>query len=325
MSDAPRAAPAADDPFAPAALRAALEPLFPAVFPPHGRGLVACRPNEYGSSSRGAVVTLGAADGTTADWLVKLERDRADPPPCSRHGIGYEARVYAALVAAAPFPAPHLAGTVELGTPPRRALVIEHLPGCLRVGEAPDDSGIVAAAAWCGRFHAWSAPRAAAPELAFLARIDGATLRAWSRRAPAVAAAVGAVPGWLGRLVALHDERVDTLLDNDATVVHGEFSVGNVLWRDGTIVPVDWESAAVGPGALDLAALVAGWPAEVVARCRAAYAAARGSDDVDTRAWEAAVLHTAFRWLPAADGPGGERLPAALEALRAAADALELG
>ena len=47
------------------------------------------------------------------------------------------------------------------------------------------------------------------------------------------------------------------------TVIHGEFYPCNILIR-GTgprarVCPVDWELAAVGPGLIDLAALMTGW------------------------------------------------------------------
>jgi aminoglycoside phosphotransferase (APT) family kinase protein len=59
---------------------------------------------------------------------------------------------------------------------------------------------------------------------------------------------------------------VERLLVLPATLIHGEFYASNVLVH-GTggrvrVCPVDWEMAAVGPGLVDLAALVAGgWSA----------------------------------------------------------------
>jgi thiamine kinase-like enzyme len=46
------------------------------------------------------------------------------------------------------------------------------------------------------------------------------------------------------------------------TFIHGEFYASNVLLQQGNgarrVCPIDWESAAVGPGLIDLAALSAG-------------------------------------------------------------------
>ena len=70
--------------------------------------------------------------------------------------------------------------------------------------------------------------------------------------------------------------------------------------RDGVIYPVDWESAAVGPGEIDLASLTEEWPAETVRRCRARYVADRWPEgepaDFD-RTLKAAQMYLHFRWL----------------------------
>ena len=43
------------------------------------------------------------------------------------------------------------------------------------------------------------------------------------------------------------------------TLVHGEFHPSNVLVGSERIWAVDWETAGVAPGLVDLAALTAGW------------------------------------------------------------------
>lgn len=68
-------------------------------------------------------------------------------------------------------------------------------------------------------------------------------------------------------LAERYDRVVESLLALPVTFIHGEFYASNVLvqetadgWR---VCPIDWEMAAVGPGLLDLAALIAGtWTEE---------------------------------------------------------------
>jgi Ser/Thr protein kinase RdoA (MazF antagonist) len=66
----------------------------------------------------------------------------------------------------------------------------------------------------------------------------------------------------LQRVAAGHDGIIQRLHALPLTFLHGEFHSTNILVRqtaDGSeVVPVDWESAAVGPGLTDLAALVSG-------------------------------------------------------------------
>ena len=85
-----------------------------------------------------------------------------------------------------------------------------------------------------------------------------------------------------------------------ATVVHGEFYPKNILLVDGVVVPVDWESAMIGAGEIDLAALVDKWAPDVVEACKAAYATARwpfGAPVSFIPAFEAACLYWQLRWL----------------------------
>ena len=47
--------------------------------------------------------------------------------------------------------------------------------------------------------------------------------------------------------------------DTTQTFIHGEYYTKNILVQKGIIYPIDWESAAIGPGEIDLASLIEGW------------------------------------------------------------------
>ncbi len=80
------------------------------------------------------------------------------------------------------------------------------------------------------------------------------------------------------------------------TLLHGELYPANVLVAGERIAAVDWEMAALGPGVLDLAALLAGWQDGE----RAAIVAAYGP--VDPADLAAAELVLALQWLGWAQG-----------------------
>jgi hypothetical protein len=290
-------------------LLAALQQLIPAEPLPSGHGLeiVSRRRNEYTSSSQSEIVTVRQPAGTCRELLVKYARDMPDPEPRCRQGIEYCDRVYRQLVARLPISHLTALGMIYVGDPAVTGLVIDHLSPCLRVSEAPNESGIIAAAEWCGLFHRFGETIYRDGSLTFLVRYDRAHYRAWAARAMAIAAAAGGPPAWLTRLCATFEERCVALVDASATTIHGEFGPQNVLWQDGVIYPIDWESAAIGPGEIDLAALLFNWPADVVDRCVAAYWKARDQlrPDSFAAAWDAATLFTALRWLPDIDGPRG--------------------
>lgn len=69
------------------------------------------------------------------------------------------------------------------------------------------------------------------------------------------------------QLAAWHPQVVRELTARPATLIHGEFYASNVIVQETQsslrVCPVDWERAGLGPGLIDLAALVAGKWTEV--------------------------------------------------------------
>ncbi len=75
--------------------------------------------------------------------------------------------------------------------------------------------------------------------------------------------------GWIDqfkRLAPVFERVVERMLSLPRTFIHGEFYPSNIILRRGSakrVCPVDWEAAAIGPGLIDLAALVSGkWTEE---------------------------------------------------------------
>jgi aminoglycoside phosphotransferase (APT) family kinase protein len=112
------------------------------------------------------------------------------------------------------------------------------------------------------------------------------------------------------RLAGNYERAVERLAALPTTLIHGEFYASNVLiGRDGTgprVCPIDWEMAAVGPGLVDLAALVSGrWTdAERIALARAYHAALTEAGDPAPppeekflKAIDDCRLHLAVQWL----------------------------
>ncbi len=106
------------------------------------------------------------------------------------------------------------------------------------------------------------------------------------------------------------------------TVIHGEYYPLNILVRRGVIYPIDWESAAVAAGEIDLASLTEGWPDGSARACEQVYGQTRwpgGAPRDFPRRLEAARLYLGWRWLGnAGDHPPGEEELWYVEHLRAA-------
>ncbi|HEV7688893.1 MAG TPA: phosphotransferase, partial [Acidimicrobiia bacterium] len=121
--------------------------------------------------------------------------------------------------------------------------------------------------------------------------------------------------GWAGVLhlrypwlaaACRREDLYEPLLTAPHSVVHGEFSPANVLLRDGDVYPVDWESAALAPGELDLAFFTLGWPSRLRRRVESAYVRRRwpaGPPATFEASLRAARIHACFRVL--GDSPTG--------------------
>lgn len=105
-----------------------------------------------------------------------------------------------------------------------------------------------------------------------LIRYDGDLYRLWPRRAQAFLRQMEPIVPTqalerFDRLVGGYDQVIERLLALPVTLIHGELYGNNVLVQETAdqlrICPVDWETTALGPGLLDLAALIAGeWTEE---------------------------------------------------------------
>jgi aminoglycoside phosphotransferase (APT) family kinase protein len=167
---------------------------------------------------------------------------------------------------------------------------------------------------WCevavgiARLHAGLAARVATPPPSLLS-YDRDFYLVWADRA---ASARGHAPSALldpvlDRVLDCYRRAVAQLLALPRGIIHGELYPSNVLvQRTGEqlrVCPIDWEMAAVGPRAVDVAALTGGWPEAQRERLVAAYAdaacepVARVQAEVDL-----AELHLCVRWLGWAQG-----------------------
>jgi aminoglycoside phosphotransferase (APT) family kinase protein len=131
---------------------------------------------------------------------------------------------------------------------------------------------------------------------------------------PGPAAGTGAPErrAW-NRLTRSYHRLVERLASLPTTFLHGEFYPSNILVGDSgsdpaRVCPVDWETAALGPALLDLAAYVSGsWTEAERASLIAAYRDALPGPEVATagtsserdflETLDGCRLHVAVRWL----------------------------
>jgi hypothetical protein len=238
------------------------------------------KPYAYRTSHRIDELDVALVDGTRLELLLKdLRRSEFNSnvrraKPEFLYNPGREVEAYRILEGAG------------LGTPNcyhlgDHTLLLEKVQG-VELWQIGELEAWVDAAKWLARLHAQFATLTPASER--LIQYDAEYFAIWPDRARRGNAD-------LADVVAGYERVVEILSGMPATFVHGEFYASNVLVAGRRIAPVDWEMAGVGPGALDLAALITGWGAEERATIVAGYG------DVASESLDAAELHLALQWL----------------------------
>lgn len=188
-----------------------------------------------------------------------------------------------------------------------RWLVVDKVPG-VELWQIGDHAVWERVAGWLGGVHArftgrGDELRAASPHLLdhsadWYTRWAGRAREALERGDDPRAAA-------LAHALAAYDAVGEALAAQPRTLVHGELYPSNVMVVDGGpgagIFPVDWEMAAVGPGAVDLAALAGGFAPAERSRLERAYLAGLGAGADEEREFVGTLtrarLHLALQWL----------------------------
>jgi aminoglycoside phosphotransferase (APT) family kinase protein len=240
------------------------------------------RPYRYATSAPLEEIRVRTDDGTETLLILKdLLRDRLlcearASKPEFLHEPRRELETYRRVLAPAGV-GPRAFAVVDDARDGRQWLLLEKVPGVelWQVGELSIWGQV---AAWLGAFHAHFGDRLAAVREAnpHLLQHSPASYRTWCDRARAalLESADLRAPDLIEVLDG-YDEVVETLASLPRTFVHGELYPSNVLVvvAEGSVgvYPVDWEMAGIGPGLVDVAALVGGWDAPERERLEAAY------------------------------------------------------
>jgi Phosphotransferase enzyme family len=251
----------------------ALERSLEAALGEPGVALTSREPNRYASTFPSDVVTC-AAGSRTIRLLCKYEVPRDRGVRGVPVGVRYESAAYRVAVEPSGLTAPRWFGLFGGDRAGSIWLVLEFLADTLRLDKSPERGGLSRAARWIGAFHRFHDLRSRIPPEC-LNREGPAAFQACVARAVDRCEDLRAGHPWLGPLAREYDAVFCDLFVRRPTVIHGEYYPANVLMRDGSVFPVDWERAAVSAGEIDLAALVEGWKPEDVRLAKESYVDAR--------------------------------------------------
>ena len=214
-------------------------------------------------------------DGSRRRLFCKFGPLAEAQPPADRFGVAYEAQVYDQLLRDWADDVPRLHGALLDETTQTVGLALDYLDGATPLHQVPQPkAGLMAAAEWIARFHRWS-ETAAVP--AFLHRYDTEFYRVWMQRAGHFTRRLHERYPWLPELCERCQRRLPAFLP-PATIIHGAYQADNILVYHGRNVPIDWESAVLAAGEIDLASLTWGWDDDLAALCEQQYCLARWPD-----------------------------------------------
>jgi hypothetical protein len=244
----------------------------------------------------------------------------------------YEISVYRRVLRDIPLTLPAFLGAWTDSASGEALMLLEYLEDATRVTLPADYRTMMErAAAWSASFHRKAAELLESSDLSFLEAFE---LDVFPSRCQSLVAAIpaelgGGNRGWIERLTERFDAVLEIVRSAPVTVIHGEYYPQNVLQRNQMIYPVDWETARLGMGEMDLAMLLEGdWgPSDVVERCVTAYARERsGAHDMRAvrKRFIAGQVLMAVHWLSlypdiAPDADGEMRQPWRLRRLESGA------
>ena len=262
-------------------------------------------PNVYRSTYPSAIVRCEFDDGIVRRVFVKRHVPGLHAGGSFWDGGAYEADVYRDVLSASRSGTADYYGSWSDPDHGDTFLAVEYIEGWRLSRSEP--KWVVEGARWLARLHRDVTPIGLRHPA--IRRYDGSFFARRSEDAVSAMRRSGAGNDWREPLFrAFDDVMIPRLLGAEPSFVHGEPYPQNIIVSDGQVRVVDWQSAAIASGAIDLACLTMGrWPAPLVAESEAAYVAERwgAGPPPSTFAAElaAARVYWAMRWLGADADP----------------------
>lgn len=271
----------------------------------HGKVTVLERKsNPYNSTFPTEIVTCRDDAKGIFKLFIKYGVGRVDSVFGHRGGLSYEARVYREILRPLHTTTPTLYGVYRDQVTGVNWLILEYLSGGHRASWTRDPNAMISSARWAGEFHALNESRIDDQGFRFLHRYDHDYYAGWSRRTRKFfknhsGKLQNRFP-WVVQVCDAYDDLLSRLLAARPTVIHGECFGSNIVYQNGLSRPIDWQSAAIAPGEIDLASLTLAWPKTFVKKLETVYRNSRWPNGVPEGFRESlnvARLYMSFRWL----------------------------
>lgn len=216
-----------------------------------------------------------------------------------RRQVGYEGDVYRLLLQKIKMTKALFYGAYSDPVNDSSWLFLEYIENSLKVSKCESNS-LIKAARWIGKFHAIN-ERTAVDRNSWLINYDKGYYDGWTQRVSLFSQDLTMQYPWISSVCKQFKEYYDVLLDGHLTIIHGEYCPKNILGQDDVIYPVDWETAAIAVGEIDLAMLLdGGWSLEIKQQCEKEYKQERYgqvSNSLFERTLVIAKIYVQMRWL----------------------------
>lgn len=263
------------------------------------------KPNIYTSTYPSEVVTCLMPDGRTVRMFCKYELEGEKKTYPNRGDLGYECEVYRNVLLPLRASSPGFYGFHEDKETDTKWMILEYLDPAVRLHHygltiSDHSAALLQAAHWIGRFHADAETNLQKTSRTSLIVYDEEYYVAWARRTLRFAGPLLRRFAWLPSLCEQYSQLAAWLPAKTQTVIHGEYYPENILFQGGVIRPVDWQSAAVAVGEIDLAFLTDRRAHDIVQECELEYRRTRWPEhapDDFHQILRLAHLYQQFLWL----------------------------
>jgi hypothetical protein len=211
-------------------------------------------------------------------------------------GVPYESEVYRSVLAPMKISVPQFRTSYLDKTTGETILLIDYIENALRLSKV-DRRFLPRAAGWIGKFQRVNERRVRSLG-GRITCYDAPYYKGWMERALKFWRADHGY--FLTKLRGKWDELVQELMTSRATVIHGEYYPKNILVHKQVISPIDWETAAIAAGEIDVACLTECWSDQDQQNCVREYSRARwpqGPPVEFRRRLAIAEMYLQLRWI----------------------------
>jgi len=219
--------------------------------------------NDYTSTHPSEIIRCRLAGGMEREVFLKYEIESHSKIDDHRNNLKYESNVYRQVLSPVGMSTPKYYGSYFFEETHLIMLAIEYFNDLVKFSKSKDEPNIIVKAGrWLGEFQNRSQKIIRDGGAAFMRRYDEEYFMKWPQITldRIIDLNLEKEYAWLFELVDQYNFHIKALTEAEPVVIHGEFYPTNVRYARRTLYPLDWQTAALSPGEIDIASLTHFWP-----------------------------------------------------------------